>query len=49
MIIWSKTGTYPAKTVTLSDGSSADKVTVSQQKWITFTLDEEIQTRWIFP
>jgi hypothetical protein len=48
MIIWSKTGTYPAKTVALSALESTNRVTISQQKWITFTPDKEVQTGLIF-
>ena len=48
MIIWSKTGTYPAKSVALSALESTDRVTVTQQDWITFTPDEEVQTGLIF-
>lgn len=48
MIIWSKTGTYPAKSVALSALESTDRVTVTRQDWITFTPDEEVQTGLIF-
>lgn len=48
MVIWSKTGTYPAKTVALSALESTESVTITQQKWITFTPDEEVQTGLIF-
>ncbi len=48
MIIWSKTGTYPARTVALSALESTDTVTITQQKWITLTPDEEAQTGLIF-
>lgn len=48
MVIWSKTGTYPARTVAISALESTDKVTVTQQEWITFTPDEEVQTGLIF-
>lgn len=48
MIIWSKMGTYPAQSVALSALESTDKVTVSQQKWITFTPTTEVSTGLIF-
>jgi len=48
MIIWSKTGTYPAKSVALSALESTDRVTVTRQEWITFTPDEDVQTGLIF-
>jgi len=48
MVIWSKTGTYSAKTVAISALESTECVTITQQKWITFTPDEEVQTGLIF-
>lgn len=48
MVIWSKTGTYPARTVAISALESTDKVTVTQQKWITFTPNTEVHTGLIF-
>lgn len=48
MIIWSKTGTYPARTVALTALESTDQVTVTQQKWITFTPNTEVHTGLIF-
>jgi len=48
MIIWSITGTYPAGMVALSALESTDKVTITQEKWITFTPVEEVKTGLIF-
>ena len=48
MIVWSKTGTYPARAVALSALESTDRVTITQDKWITFTPVEEVETGLIF-
>ena len=48
MVIWSKTGTYPARSVALSALESTDRVTITQGKWITFTPVEEAETGLIF-
>lgn len=48
MIVWSKTGTYPARSVALSALESTDRVTVAQEKWITFTPVEEVEAGLIF-
>jgi hypothetical protein len=48
MIVWSKTGTYPARMVALSALESTDRVTVAQEKWITFTPVEDVETGLIF-
>jgi hypothetical protein len=48
MIIWSETGTYPARSVALSTLESTDRVTITQEKWITFTPVEEVETGLIF-
>ena len=48
MVVWSKTGTYPAKNVALSALESTDRVTVTQDKWITFTPTEKVETGLIF-
>jgi hypothetical protein len=48
MLIWSKTGTYPARMVALSALESTDKVTISQDKWIVFEPVEQTETGLIF-
>ena len=48
IVIWSKTGTYPARSVALSALESTDRVTITQGKWITFTPVEEAETGLIF-
>ena len=48
MIIWSKTGTYPARGVALSALESTSRITVTQDKWITFTPVEKVETGLIF-
>ena len=48
MLVWSKTGTYPARAVALSALESTDGVTVTQDKWIVFAPVEETETGLIF-
>ena len=48
MLVWSKTGTYPARMVALSALESTDRVTITQDKWIVFEPDEETDTGLIF-
>ena len=36
IVVWSKTGTYPAGTTALAALESTDKVTITQDKWIVF-------------
>ncbi len=48
MIVWSKTGTYPARMVALSALESTDRVTITQDKWIVFEPDKETETGLIF-
>ena len=48
MLVWSKTGTYPARDVALSALKSTDRVTITQDKLIVFTPVEEIETGLIF-
>jgi hypothetical protein len=48
MVVWSKTGTYPARTVALSALESTDGVNVTQGKYIVFTPVEETETGLIF-
>jgi hypothetical protein len=48
MVIWSKTGTYPAKAVALSALESTEGVSITQDKRITFTPAEEVETGLIF-
>ena len=48
MLVWSKTGTYPARAVALSALESTDRVTITQDKWIVFTPVEETETGLIF-
>jgi hypothetical protein len=48
MLAWSKTGTYIAGEVAVSALESTSKVTVTQDKWITFTPLEKGETGLIF-
>lgn len=48
MVVWSKTGTYPARMVALSALESTNSVTVTQNKWITFSPAEEVEKGLIF-
>jgi hypothetical protein len=48
MLIWSKTGTYPARTLALSALESTDRVTITQDKWIVFEPVKETETGLIF-
>ena len=48
MLVWSKTGTYPARMVALSALESTNRVTVTQDKWITFTPVEKVAAGLIF-
>ena len=48
MLVWARTGTYPARAVALSALESTDRVTSTQDKWIEFTPGEETETGLIF-
>ena len=48
MLVWSKTGTYPARMDALSALESTDRVTITQDKWIVFEPEEETDTGLIF-
>jgi hypothetical protein len=48
MLVWSKTGTYPARVVALSALESTDRVTITQDKWIVFEPVKETETGLIF-
>ena len=48
MLVWSKTGTYPAREVALSALESTSRVTVTQDKWISFTPYEMGEIGLIF-
>jgi len=48
MLVWSKTGTYPARMVALTALESTDRVTITQDKWIVFEPDKETETGLIF-
>jgi hypothetical protein len=48
MLVWAKTGTYPARTVALSALESTDRVTITQDKSIVFTPVEKTETGLIF-
>jgi hypothetical protein len=48
MVVWSKTGTYPARMVALSALESTHSVTVTQDKWITFSPVEKMEKGLIF-
>lgn len=48
MLVWSKTGTYPARKVALSALESSDRIAITQDKLIVFTPVEETDTGVIF-
>jgi hypothetical protein len=48
VLIWSKTGTYPARTVAATALESTDRVTITQDRWIVFEPDQETDTGLIF-
>ena len=48
LLVWSITGTYPARTVALSALESTDRVTITQDRWIVFEPDTETDTGLIF-
>ena len=48
LLVWSKTGTYPARAVALSALKSTDSITVRQDKYIEFIPAEETETGLIF-
>jgi hypothetical protein len=48
VLVWSKTGTYPARVVALSALESTDRVTITQDKLIAFTPVEKTETGLIF-
>jgi hypothetical protein len=48
MLVWSKISTYSARTVALSALESTNRVTVTQDKWITFNPIGEVKTGVIF-
>ena len=48
MLVWSKTGTYPARMVALSALESTDRVTITHDKWIVFKPNMETETGLIF-
>jgi hypothetical protein len=48
MLVWARTGTYPARDVAMSALESTDRVTIAQDGWIVCTLGEETETGLIF-
>jgi len=48
MLVWSKIGTYPARGIALSALESTNRVTVTQDKWITFTPVDTVERGLIF-
>ena len=48
MVVWSTTGTYPARMVALSALQSTDRVTITQDKWIVFEPKMDTETGLIF-
>ena len=48
MLVWSKTGSYPARVVALSALESTNRVTITQDKWIVFEPVKETETGLIF-
>jgi len=48
LLVWSKAGTYPARTVALSALESTDSVAITQDKFIVFKPTKETETGLIF-
>ena len=48
MLVWARTGTYPARIVALSALESSNRVTITQDKLIAFTPVEKMETGLIF-
>ncbi len=48
VLVWSKTGTHPARRVAISALESTNTVIITQDKWITFTPVEMVETGLIF-
>jgi len=48
MVVWAKTGTYPARNVALAALVSTDKVKVTQDQWIVFEPVADTDTGLIF-
>jgi len=48
VLVWAKTGTYPARVVALSALESTDRVTITQDELIAFTPVEKTETGLIF-
>lgn len=48
LVVWTRTGTYPARTVALSALESTDWIAITQDKWIAFTPVEKTETGLIF-
>jgi hypothetical protein len=48
LLVWSSTGTYPARMVALSALESTERVTITQDNWIVFEPVEETDTGLIF-
>jgi len=48
MVIWSRTGTYPARDVAQAALDSTDGVMVTQDRWIVFEPDTAVETGLIF-
>jgi hypothetical protein len=48
MLVWSTTGTYPARMVALSALQSTDRVTITQDRWIVFEPEMDTETGLIF-
>ena len=48
MLVWAKTGTYPARNFALSALESTDRVIITQDKLIAFTPVEKTETGLIF-
>ena len=48
VLIWSKTGTYPARMVAATALESTGSVTITQDRWIVFEPSQETDTGLIF-
>jgi len=48
VVVWSRTGTYPAREVAEAALESTDRVTITQDRWIVFEPDQESEIGLIF-
>ena len=48
VVVWSRTGTYPAREVAEAALQSTNRVTITQDRWIVFEPDQESEIGLIF-